>query len=191
MEEECCDSELTGRSSEGFSGEGNFNHDCASKEDLLLEILERQETAFLELCRTVSAAASDPSERVLRLFFLTSEALRSQPTSSALTMGCLKTALTSDGAMSLPRVSGRVAEAQHALALALQREVLGPEEGAGEGPPEDLSRAMGLLAYLQGVATLARAVDDPSLVRKLAPGAVALLRPSFGPPAGRQDPVEP
>jgi len=152
-------------------GKSSFYHFFPSKHDLALAALDHY-WAWYQRHHLAPAFADDvpPQERVGRLFELAYESQRAVRDATGRLSGCMVGNLALEmGAQDeaiRAKVDGILAEWAGYFERALREAA-----DAGAAPQVDVpTAARALLAYLEGVMLLAKAHDDPELIRRLSAG---------------------
>lgn len=162
---------------------GSFYHFFPSKRDLALAAIEAQwEEYQREILDRAFATDIPPLGRIRRLFHLSTEFQKASRDEDGWIKGCpfgnLALEMSAQDEEMRARVEtvfeGIAARLREALEEAAERS--GPEgDGASSPSPGELDRkARAVLAYYQGTVLLAKASNDPDLIRRLAHGAVEL-----------------
>jgi TetR/AcrR family transcriptional regulator, transcriptional repressor for nem operon len=155
---------------------GSFYHFFASKRDLMMAALDRQsQMAEQHVVRSAFGSDVSPSKRIERMLETIARVEASNKTRGGFVLGCPFGNLAAEVGGSEPLLTKRVDEALGTFAESI-REALIEAKRSGDVPRTlDVRKATdAILAFFEGVMLLAKARNDPSLIRRLAPLALQL-----------------
>ncbi len=150
------------------SRKGSFYHFFGSKKLLALAVIERQRRGCLDyLLEPRSTAQRSPEQRVARVFHRFFRNQQAEKKSGGHVLGCLF------GNLSL-EMGTQDADIRRAARLVFD-ECAAYFAVAGGGGARGKRIGLTLVAYLEGVALMAKSHDDPRIVKQCQDGALLLL----------------
>ena len=156
---------------------GSFYHFFASKRDLMMAALDRQsQMAERHVVRSAFGSDVTPLKRIQRLLETVAHVEASNKTRDGFVLGCPFGNLAAEVGGAEPLLTKRVDEALGKFSDSI-REALIEAKRCGDVPRTlDVRKATdAILAFFEGVMLLAKARNDPSLIRRLAPLALQLV----------------
>ena len=155
----------------------SFYHFFSSKQELVLAAIESQWQWF-EQTVLMPTFLDDcpPQERILRFFDQVLERQLAQKLASGYMRGCLAGNLTLEMSTQDEVIRARVERFFREWLRYFER-MLDEAKARGSVPPtlDVATTAQALLAYFEGVMLLAKGRNDPSLIRTLHAGVLALM----------------
>jgi len=172
---------------------GSFYHFFASKRDLMLAALQsHQEMARDHVLEIAFAPTLPPLERLDRFFALVAGMETANKKSGGHVLGCPFGNLAAEVAASEPELARAADQALGGLAFFIQSVLQEAKKRGDIDRRADVKEtADAILAYFEGVALLARTRNDPSLLKKLGPRAMALATELTSPRPATRSPSSP
>jgi TetR/AcrR family transcriptional repressor of nem operon len=158
---------------------GSFYHFFPSKRDLTLAVLDAHYLTFKEqLFERAFVPDIPPLARVERFARLYYELQKQIMQESGRVLGCPVGNLANEMASHDEAIRGKVEDIFRKIKAALTL-VVKEARNAGELPGVNAeATAQAMLAYLEGVVMLAKAQNDPEVLRKLLPAMAQIRIPS-------------
>ncbi len=169
---------------------GSFYHFFPSKRDLMLAALNRQwQMGHDHVIRAAFGVERPPLKRIERLLDMVAKLETSNKAREGQVLGCPFGNLAAEVGASEPALTKRADEAFCGFAAYIRAALIEAKRLGHVGRHVDVqSAADAIVAYFEGLALLAKARNDPSLIRRLGPRAVQLAtRPVR--PVHRRGPV--
>jgi TetR/AcrR family transcriptional repressor of nem operon len=166
---------------------GSFYHFFPSKRDLMLAALDRQwETGSDHVFSVAFAPDKPPLVRIGRLLETVAELETFAKAHGGHVLGCPFGNVVAEVGASEPSLTRRADQAFCGLAALIGTALREAKRLGHIGANTDVDEAAdAIVAYFEGLAVLAKARNDPSLIRRLGPRAVQLAILQDRPAAGR------
>lgn len=154
---------------------GSFYHFFRSKQDLVLESLDRRWSLAREhMLEPIFGSGAPPLERIRSFFEATAAATAKEKQVTGRCGGCPFGNLAAEMSMHDSWLRLRVRGIFEEIAGYFERALIEHAARAG-GPRFDPgANARSLVAYMEGMLLMARTYDDAEIMRRMVPGAVAL-----------------
>ena len=160
---------------------GSFYHFFASKDDLVLAVIDAVFDHFNAVLKQVFADEVPPLQRIERLFHIVAEQSRHMKRRHGRVLGCPFGNLTTELSTQNEAVRRRLAAVYDRIGRYFEQAIRDAIDQGQLDPCTDVrSTAQSLVAFMQGLALIGKAYNRPAMMERLIPYALQMIQPAAG-----------